>query len=157
MALNRRTSVGYLTNLAGRLLVRELERHLALLGLSPGHMPVLLALEDGTALTQKALAERAAVEQATMTATLTRMERDGLVIRRPNPEDGRSTLVALTPLAMGKLPAVAEATATINALVLEQLTPDERQQFFSLITRIIGVLEAQDSAARGTPQSARLP
>lgn len=149
MALNRQTSVGYLTNLAGRLLVRELERHLALIGLSPGHMPVLLALEDGTALTQKALAERAAVEQATMTATLTRMERDGLVIRRPNPEDGRSTLVALTPLALGKLPAVAEATATINALVLEQLTPDERQQFFTLIRRIIGVLEAQDSAARG--------
>ena len=29
MALNRTTSVGYLTNLAGRLLVRELERHLA--------------------------------------------------------------------------------------------------------------------------------
>jgi len=55
-----------------------------------------------------------------MTATLTRMERDGLVSRRPNPEDGRSTLVALTPLALGKLPAVAEATATINALVLEE-------------------------------------
>jgi DNA-binding MarR family transcriptional regulator len=128
--------------------VRELERHLALIGLSPGHMPVLLALEDGAALTQKALAERAAVKQATMTATLTRMERDGLVTLLPNPEDGRSTLVALTPLARGKIPAVAEATATINALVLEQLTPEERQQFFTLIRRIIGVLEAQDSAAR---------
>ena len=114
MALNRRTSVGYLTNLAGRLLVRELERHLAPLGLSPGHMPVLLALEDGSALTQKALTERAGVKQATMTATVTRMERD----------------------------------AAINALVLEQLTPDERDQFFDLITRIIAVLEAQDSEAR---------
>jgi len=148
MALNRSTSVGYLTNLAGRLLVRELERHLALIGLSPGHMPVLLALEDGAALTQKALAERAGVKQATMTATVARMERDGLVTIAPNPEDGRSTLVALTPLALGKLPAVAEATATINALVLEQLTQEERQQFFTLIKRIIGVLEAQDSAAR---------
>lgn len=148
MALNRATSVGYLTNLAGRLLVRELERHLAPIGLSPGHMPVLLALEDGTAQTQKALAERAGVEQATMTATLTRMERDGLVSRRPNPDDGRSTLVALTPLALGKLPAVAEATGTINALVLEQLTPDERHQFFTLIKRIIAILEIQDNEAR---------
>ena len=148
MALNRRTSVGYLTNLAGRLLVRELERHLAPLGLSPGHMPVLLALEDGSALTQKALAERAGVKQATMTATLTRMERDGLVTLLPNPDDGRSTLVALTPEALGKIPAVAEAVTTINALVLEQLTPDERAQFFGLINRIIGALEAQDSAAQ---------
>ena len=144
MALNRDTSVGYLTNLAGRLLVRELERQLAPIGLSPGHMPVLLALEDGSALTQKALAESAGVKQATMTATLTRMERDGLVTLLPNPADGRSTLVALTPLALGKLPAVAEAAATINALVLEQLTPEERQQFYGLIGRIIAVLEARE-------------
>ena len=148
MALNRTTSVGYLTNLAGRLLVRELERHLAPLGLSPGHMPVLLALEDGSALTQKALTERAGVKQATMAATITRMERDGLVTLLPNPDDGRSTLVKLTPLALEKLPAVAEAAAAINALVLEQLTPEERNQFFHLITRIIAVLEAQDSGAR---------
>lgn len=148
MALNRANSVGYLTNLAGRLLVRELDRQLAPLGLSPGHMPVLLALEDGAALTQKALAERAAVEQATMTATLTRMERDGLVSRRPNPEDGRSTLVALTPLALGKLAAVAEATAAVNALVLEQFSPEDRSQFFALITRIIAILESRDDAAR---------
>ena len=148
MMLERDSSVGYLTNLAGRLLVRELERHLAPLGLSPGHMPVLLALEDGAALTQKALAERATVEQATMAATLTRMERDGLVVRRPNPEDGRSALVALTPLALGKMPALTEATATINALALEQLTPEERSQFFGLMRRIIGVLDARDRAAR---------
>jgi len=148
MALNRTTSVGYLTNLAGRLLVRELERHLAPLGLSPGHMPVLLALEDGSALTQKALTERAGVKQATMTATVARMERDGLVTLLPNPEDGRSTLVALTPLALEKIPAVAKATVTINALVLKQLTPDERRQFFALMGRIIAVLEAQGSEAR---------
>jgi len=148
MTLNRMTSVGYLTNLAGRLLVRELERHLAPLGLSPGHMPVLLALEDGSALTQKALTERAGVKQATMTATVARMERDGLVTLLPNPEDGRSTLVALTPLALEKIPAVAEATVTINALVLKQLTPDERRQFFALMGRIIAVLEAQGSEAR---------
>ena len=149
MPLNPPRSVGYITNLAGRLLVRELERHLAPLGLSPGHMPVLLALEDGAALTQKALADRAGVKQATMTATLARMERDGLVRVAPNPDDGRSTLISLTPLALGKLPAVAEAATTIDALVLEQLTPDERRQFYSLMGRIIAVLEAQDRQARG--------
>jgi len=149
MALNPPRSVGYITNLAGRLLVRELERHLAPLGLSPGHMPVLLALEDGAALTQKALADRAGVKQATMTATLARMERDGLVRVAPNPDDGRSTLISLTPLALGKLPAVAEAATTIDALVLEQLTPDERRQFYSLMGKIIAVLEAQEQQARG--------
>ena len=143
MPLDRDTSIGYLTNLAGRLLVRELDRHLARIGLTPAHMPVLLALEDGSARTQKALAEGARVEQATMAATLGRMERDGLVMRMPNPDDGRSSLVALTPRALEKLPAIARITQSINALVLEQLAPAERQQFFTLMHKVIGVLEAQ--------------
>jgi MarR family transcriptional regulator for hemolysin len=144
MTLARDTSVGYLTNQAGRLLVRQLERNLAPLGLSPGHMPVLLALEGGNAMTQKALAERAGVEQATMTATLTRMERDGLVDRRPNPDDGRSTLVALTPLALGKLPQVEAATMAINTMVLDHFTSEEGDQFFRLIKRVIAALDSPE-------------
>lgn len=147
MPLQRATSAGYMTNLAGRLFVRELERRLAPLGLTPAHMPVLLALEDGVALPQKSLAERAGVEQPTMAATLNRMERDGLVSRRPNPEDGRSTLVALTPMALDKLPEIGRAVEAINALVLDPLTPDEQDQYFALLGRVIATLEDRDRSA----------
>ena len=146
MALQRSTSAGYMTNLAGRLFIRELERKLAPLGLSPAHMPVLLALESGPALTQKALAARAQVEQPTMAATLNRMERDGLIERQVNPEDGRSMLVQLTPLARARLPDVENVVSAINALVLEQLEPDERVQYFALLKKIIAVLEAQEAS-----------
>lgn len=144
MALQRATSAGFMTNYAARLLVRELERRVAPLGLTPAHMPVFLALEDGKALPQKALAERAEVEQPTMTATLNRMERDGLVARSPNPDDGRSMLVALTPMALEKLPAVEAAVSGINDLVLGALGPDEAAQYFALLGRVIAVLEAGD-------------
>lgn len=147
MPLQRETSAGYMTNLAGRLFVRELDRRLAPLGLTPAHMPVLLALEDGVALPQKTLAERAGVEQPTMAATLNRMERDGLVSRTPNPEDGRSTLVALTPKALGKLPQIGKAVEAINALVLDPLTPTEQEQYFALLKRVIATLEDRDRTA----------
>lgn len=143
MALNRETSIGYLTNWVARLLVRELDRQLTPLGLTPAHMPVLLALDAGD-MTQKAIAEQASVEQATMTATLNRMERDGLVSRRPNPEDGRSMLVSLTPLARGKLPQVAEAVRGINALAMTPLTEDEQGQYRALLGKIITTLEERD-------------
>lgn len=143
MPLLRETSIGYLTNWAGRLLVRELDRHLSRIGLSPAHMPVLLALEGGEA-TQKQIAAQASVKQETMTATLNRMERDGLVSRRPNPDDGRSMLVALTPLAREKLPQVEAAALAVNTLVLEQLTPEESGQFLDLLGRVIDVLQSQD-------------
>lgn len=144
MPLQRETSAGYMTNLAGRLFVRELERHLASIGLTPAHMPVLLALEHSTGLPQKDLATRAQVEQPTMAATLNRMERDGLIARRVNPEDGRSMLVTLTPLARQKLPEVEQVVRAINALVLEQLTTEERGQFFALLGKVIAVLQAQE-------------
>lgn len=143
MALTRETSAGYMTNWAARLFTRELERQLAPLGINPAYMPVLFALADGAAMTQKALAERAAVEQPTMTATLNRMQRDGVIARRPNPDDGRSALVALTPKGLGVIPDVERVVAAINALALEQLTPEERRNFLSLMSRIIAVLEMQ--------------
>jgi MarR family transcriptional regulator, transcriptional regulator for hemolysin len=149
MALQRETSAGYMTNLAGRLFVRALERHLAPTGLTPAHMPVLLALETGEALTQKALAERAGVEQPTMTATLGRMERDGLIVRTPNPEDGRSTLVALTPVALGKLPEVERAVTAINTLVLDGLGKKDRRRYFELLEHVIGALRVAEGS--GTP------
>ena len=84
-------SIGYLTNLAGRLLVRALERRIP--GGGAGPMPVFLALSDGKALPQKELARRAAVEQPTMAKMLARMERDGMLSGEPDPTDRRSTLL----------------------------------------------------------------
>lgn len=144
MALTRETSAGYMTNWAARLFARELERQLAPSGIAPAYMPVLFALADGSRLTQKELARRAAVEQPTMAATLNRMERDAMIDRRPDPADKRSALVALTPLALGKVATVEQVVSAINALALEQLTPDERRQYLSLLGRVIAVLEAQD-------------
>lgn len=141
MALKRENSAGYMTNLAGRLLVRALERRLAPIGLAPAHMPVLLGLEEGPQ-PQKVVAARANVEQPTMTATLNRMERDGLIERLPNPEDGRSSLVALTATARAKLPAVEAAVEEVNALALGGLEAKEREHYFALLGRVISALEA---------------
>lgn len=143
MALQRDKSAGYMTNLAGRLLVRALEKRLAPLGLTPAHMPVLLGLEKGPQ-PQKALAERAMVEPPTMTATLNRMERDGLVERLPNPADGRSSLVALTGTAREKLPAIEKAVSEINDLALSGLGKKDRKLYFALLAQIISALQAEE-------------
>lgn len=147
MALNREASAGYMTNWAARLFARELERQLAPSGIAPAYMPVLFALADGSQLTQKELARRAAVEQPTMAATLNRMQRDGMIERNPDPGDKRCVLVALTRLALGKVATVEKAVSAINTLALNPLSPDERTQYISLLGRVIAVLAAQDNAA----------
>ena len=145
MALSRETSAGYLTNWAARLFTRELERQLAPTGIAPAYMPVLFALADGSRLTQKELARRAAVEQPTMAQTLNRMQRDAMIERTPDPGDKRSALIGLTPLALGKVATVEGVVSRINALALEHLTAEERGQYLGLLRQVIDVLEAQDA------------
>lgn len=133
-------SIGYLTNLCGRLLVRALERRLS--DHSAGPMPVFLALSDGKALPQKELARLAAVEQPTMANTLARMERNGLVTGEPDPADGRSTLLRLTRTGRERAESALLAAGEVNVLALSALKPAERPQFLDMLKRVIATLEA---------------
>ena len=140
-SFDRSASAGYLTNWAARLYARAMDRALKPQGLSSAHLPVFFALGGGEALAQKDLAEAAAVEQPTMAATLARMERDGLVERRPHPEDRRSSLVSLTPRALAKADAVRAAVAEVNEAALAALAPAEREAHRRALLAVIAALE----------------
>jgi DNA-binding MarR family transcriptional regulator len=141
MQFDRSQSSGYLTNWAARLFARAIDRKLAALGLSSAYMPVFFALARGESLTQKALAERAAVEQPTMANTLKRMERDGLIVRRADPADRRSALVSLTPAAVGQLDGVRGAGQAVNDTAMAGLAPAEREQYLALLRKVISALD----------------
>ena len=141
MEFERAKSTGYMTNWAARLLARAIDRRLGALGLSSGHLPVIFALGDGGALPQKVLAQAASIEQPTMAATLARMERDGLIERRPDPEDGRSALIRLTPDAITKAQAVMAAVQAVNGEALAGIAADEREAFLKTLATIVANLE----------------
>jgi MarR family transcriptional regulator for hemolysin len=140
----RQSSAGYMTNLAARLFAREVDRKVRELGVSAGYLPVLFALADGKALTQTSLANVAAIEQPTMAATLTRMERDGLVQRRPDPDDGRSSLISLTSAAQKKVRAVEAAVSKVNERALSGLPDKERVAFMGALEAIVRSLQKGD-------------
>lgn len=137
----RDLSAGYLVNWAARLYAREMDSALRTLGLSSAHLPVLFALADGSAMAQRDLALLAAVEQPTMASTLARMERDGLIIRSPDPDDRRVARVVLSPKARSLLAGVAEAVARINATSQRDLSEDEQILFRNLLRRVIAALD----------------
>ena len=138
--LNRELSAGYLTNWAGRLLIRTISPKLEAHGLSVGYLPVFFTLTENPKLSQKRIAEIIEVEQPTMAATLARMERDGLIVRTPDPTDGRSALISLTAKAREKLSIVERAVNETNDLALSGLKPAERKQFFEMMKRIVVAL-----------------
>jgi DNA-binding MarR family transcriptional regulator len=76
-----------------------------------------------------------------MANTLNRMERDGLIVREPDPSDGRSSRVSLTRLGKQRAAEALEVAQEVNALGLSALKPHERQAYLDMIQRIAAVLE----------------
>ena len=131
----------HLMSLAARGFARLSEARLKPLGFGVGHLPVLVALRDGRADTQRDLARFAKIEQPSMAQMLVRMERDGLIQRTPDATDGRSSRIALTDFAQTRLPDACAALFEGNREALSGFTDEEAAQLVALLTRVIANLD----------------
>jgi len=95
-------------------LLRALDAELADLRLSAGEVNALAALAEGPR-TARALAEATAQHPSTLTGVLDRLERQGLVARRANPADRRSTLIEPTEAGGSAVERVGAAFAALEA------------------------------------------
>lgn len=140
--LPRHTSLGYQVSHLARSLGHELRERIAPLGVMPGQFAQLLALYEQDGLTQAELCALVQIEQPTMANTLARMERDGLVERITDPDDGRRSLVLLTPRTRDLQAALNAAARAGNAVATRGL--DDRQ-----VTEFLGTLAVMvDNFAR---------
>ena len=141
MDLDVLSTPGHLISLAARGFARLSEARLKPLGFGIGHLPVLVALRDGRASTQRDLARFAKVEQPPMAQMLARMERDGLIRRAADPADGRSSRIALTAAAEARLPDAISVLLQGNREVLRDFTDKEARMLVTLLKRLIENLE----------------
>lgn len=141
---------GHLISLAARGFTRLSEMRLGPLGFGVGQLPVLVALRDGLASTQRDLARFARVAQPPMAQMLARMERDGLIRRTLDPADGRSSRVTLTGPARDRLPRAIAAVLSGNREALDGFTEAEAAELISLLIRLISNLD-RITAAQGEP------
>lgn len=137
---------GHLVSLAARGFARLSEARLKSLGFGVGHLPVLVALRDGEASTQRDLARFARIEQPPMAQMLGRMERDGLIHRMPDPNDGRSQRVVLADAALARLPEAIAVLFQGNRDALEGFTAAEAEQFVDLLVRLLANLDRLTTA-----------
>lgn len=144
-------SAGYLANHMARLFAQGLAEAIRPLGLAPAQFMVLLELWREEGLTQADLIQRADVEQATMASTLSRMERDGLIERRPHPEDSRSQVIRPTPRSRSLQADAMAAARRVNAGALRDLSDDEAALLLALMRRVVANLRA----GRSRPQTRR--
>ncbi|WP_127483840.1 MarR family winged helix-turn-helix transcriptional regulator [Paenibacillus ehimensis] len=90
------------------------------------------------------LSELIATEQVTqsaMTQLVIRLERDGLVERRPDPSDGRAVLVRITPQGAKVIDSRRTERIMQIGKLMERLTPEERTSIASALPALTRLAE----------------
>jgi MarR family transcriptional regulator, transcriptional regulator for hemolysin len=131
----------YWINQASRSLVRRFEERLRPLDFGTAYLPVVIALKENGALLQKDLAERVHVEQPTMAALLTRMERDGLIVREPHPTDKRASKISLSTKAKTRLPSAKKRLWEVAEKATAGFSKHERATLIALLRRVLNNME----------------
>jgi MarR family transcriptional regulator, organic hydroperoxide resistance regulator len=114
----------------------RLDRALQRSGLRLGQYQVLRHLWEEDGLTPREIADRLDVEMPTVTRTVQRMVRDGLVERQAHPDDARSVRIYLTKRGVELRPQLAQIIDEQTERALHGFSPQERAAFVAMLERI---------------------
>ncbi|AJX17391.1 winged helix DNA-binding domain protein [Burkholderia ubonensis MSMB22] len=112
-------------------------------GMQPGEFDVLATLRRGGApfaLTPTALYDALMMSSGGMTARIDRLQKAGWVERRPNPADGRGTLVALTEAGRVLIDEAVVAHVENQRAILDALSASEQAQLARLLGKLLAGL-----------------
>ena len=124
---------------------RRLQREF---GISPTAGMVLSTVEGaGHPLSPTAIAERLIVTTASVTSLLDTLEKRGLVVRRPHPDDRRRVLVAVTADGQAVLDRLLPGMHGVERRMFEGLSGADRRR----LLKTLGWLQARAAAMAEGP------
>lgn len=110
-------------------------------GLRPGQELVLMTLWQRGAQRQVDLVHSLDSDAPTMARSIARLEKAGLVRRRPSPTDRRAAIIEATEAGLALRPSVETAWAELERLTAGSLTPQRRSEALALLAAIEANLE----------------
>lgn len=94
-------------------------------------------LREEAGVSQNKLADLVDIRKQSLSEVVVRMEKNGLVVRRPDAKDQRKNLIFLTE--EGRTQAIAEVVMRSNEAdtVLSPLTEEEQEMLFILLEKLM--------------------
>lgn len=105
-------------------------------GLTMWGYAVLSALDKSSMRTQAALAAAIGADKTRIIRTLDDLQDDGYIERRPDPDDRRVRLLAITDAGRRVKNAVQQEIQRGEERWLGELSPDERRTFLRVLERL---------------------
>ncbi len=136
---------GFLIRDVSRLSAKNFGRHARELAITVSQCKVLAYLQRHEGISQARLCELTETEPMTLVRTLDRMEQDGWIERRADPEDRRAHRLYLREAARPVLQRIWKIADQSRAEALGTLSMSEREQLVGLLQRVHARLSALDA------------
>ncbi|MFC0605042.1 MarR family winged helix-turn-helix transcriptional regulator [Winogradskyella pulchriflava] len=92
----------------------------------------LLSIDPEKGTPSTSLGPKMGMEATSLSRTLKMMEKKGLIIRKPNPEDGRGVLIFLTDFGKEKRAYSKEKVITFNETIKDNVSDEELTNFYKV-------------------------
>lgn len=128
--------VGYQLRLAQVALFRDFADAFSEYDVTPGLFGVLVIIESNPDLNQSDLARASHLDRSTVVFVIDKLERRGLVERRPSPNDRRSNALQLTRAGKSLLKELKRHVTEHEKRLVANLSQDEQDTLIALLKKI---------------------
>jgi len=127
-----------LLSLAAGAAQRQVGERLATLDARKWHYATLAALEEFGPDSQSGLSDRTGIYRSDLVATINELTERGLVVRAPDPADGRRNAITLTDEGRRHLKRLDVLLAEAEAEFLAPLSAADRAELIRILQLIVG-------------------
>lgn len=149
-SIDLQTTPGHLIRRAQQIAVAIFAEQLASVDITPVQFAIMNALLGSPGIDQVSLAKRVAFDPATSGSVIGRLEAKGWVVREADPADRRRKLLVVTAQGVQALSGIQADVATVQAMILSPLSPQEQGQFVQLLARLVHGHQADEP---GSPRT----
>ncbi len=96
----------------------------------------LLSIDPKSGTPSTSLGPKMGIEPTSLSRTLKNLEERGLIIRKPNPEDGRSVLIILTDEGLQMRNVSKEVVLKFYEVIQQKISQEEMNVFFNVLQKI---------------------
>jgi DNA-binding MarR family transcriptional regulator len=101
----------------------------------------LLSIDPDEGTPSTALGPRMGMEATSLSRTLKTMEEKGLIVRKPNPADGRGVLIYLTDFGLEQRAYSKDRVILFNNAVREHISEEKIGHFYEVIETINDLIQ----------------
>ena len=127
--VNRKRAISLKMTTLTRQMHKRFDQRVASTGITRSQWTMIAVISRHPGATQRQIAERLEVSEASAGRLIDRLLADGLLVRRPKEDDRRAHCIHLTDSALKMLETISAIAAEHENIIFEGFSPEDLERF----------------------------